>query len=215
MSHLLANVLLDELDKELEERGHAFCRYADDCAPRRSGEEPEMSPPVKRCCVWLFSEGGGVDGAGVKVLRQRNQRPSERDAWGLGTNAKRTPATTATMCTLGTELLASRWTPEGRWVCQAGSGGATPMVPRAWAIVGEPVVAGGCAGEAARLVLAWGSAPEVGGGWPERLWGRWDAKAQGRGDALGGSRGRRERDGSRHDADHAQWARSTRRRRDG
>ncbi|HLY90534.1 MAG TPA: group II intron reverse transcriptase/maturase [Acetobacteraceae bacterium] len=28
---LLANVLLDEVDKELERRGHAFCRYADDC----------------------------------------------------------------------------------------------------------------------------------------------------------------------------------------
>jgi hypothetical protein len=27
----LANVLLDEVDKELERRGHAFCRYADDC----------------------------------------------------------------------------------------------------------------------------------------------------------------------------------------
>lgn len=31
LSHLLSNILLDELDKELETRGHAFCRYADDC----------------------------------------------------------------------------------------------------------------------------------------------------------------------------------------
>ena len=30
MSPLLANILLDELDKELERRGHKFCRYADD-----------------------------------------------------------------------------------------------------------------------------------------------------------------------------------------
>jgi RNA-directed DNA polymerase len=35
LSPLLSNILLDELDKELEKRGHAFCRYADDCAPRR------------------------------------------------------------------------------------------------------------------------------------------------------------------------------------
>ena len=28
---MLANLLLDELDKELEKRGHRFCRYADDC----------------------------------------------------------------------------------------------------------------------------------------------------------------------------------------
>lgn len=31
LSPLLANVLLDDLDKELEKRGHRFCRYADDC----------------------------------------------------------------------------------------------------------------------------------------------------------------------------------------
>jgi len=31
MSPLLANLLLDDLDKELERRGHRFCRYADDC----------------------------------------------------------------------------------------------------------------------------------------------------------------------------------------
>ncbi len=31
LSPRLANVLLDEVDKELETRGHAFCRYADDC----------------------------------------------------------------------------------------------------------------------------------------------------------------------------------------
>lgn len=31
LSPLLANLLLDDLDKELEKRGHCFCRYADDC----------------------------------------------------------------------------------------------------------------------------------------------------------------------------------------
>jgi RNA-directed DNA polymerase len=30
LSPLLSNILLDELDKELERRGHTFCRYADD-----------------------------------------------------------------------------------------------------------------------------------------------------------------------------------------
>jgi group II intron reverse transcriptase/maturase len=30
LSPLLANILLDEVDKELERRGHCFCRYADD-----------------------------------------------------------------------------------------------------------------------------------------------------------------------------------------
>jgi RNA-directed DNA polymerase len=31
LSPLLANLLLDDLDKELERRGHCFCRYGDDC----------------------------------------------------------------------------------------------------------------------------------------------------------------------------------------
>lgn len=31
LSPLLSNILLDALDKELERRGHRFCRYADDC----------------------------------------------------------------------------------------------------------------------------------------------------------------------------------------
>lgn len=31
LSPILANLLLDDLDKELERRGHWFCRYADDC----------------------------------------------------------------------------------------------------------------------------------------------------------------------------------------
>lgn len=31
LSPLLSNIILDGLDKELEKRGHKFCRYADDC----------------------------------------------------------------------------------------------------------------------------------------------------------------------------------------
>lgn len=31
LSPLLANIYLDALDKELERRGHCYCRYADDC----------------------------------------------------------------------------------------------------------------------------------------------------------------------------------------
>jgi RNA-directed DNA polymerase len=42
LSPLLSNILLDDLDKELELRGHAFCRYADDCnlylRSRRAGQ---------------------------------------------------------------------------------------------------------------------------------------------------------------------------------
>ncbi|HYJ80539.1 MAG TPA: group II intron reverse transcriptase/maturase [Longimicrobiaceae bacterium] len=42
LSPLLANVLLDEVDRELERNGHAFVRYADDCnvyvQSKRAGE---------------------------------------------------------------------------------------------------------------------------------------------------------------------------------
>src|ERR1700756_3408542 len=31
LSPLLSNIVLDELDRELEQRGHRFVRYADDC----------------------------------------------------------------------------------------------------------------------------------------------------------------------------------------
>jgi RNA-directed DNA polymerase len=39
LSPLLSNLVLDELDRELERRGHRYVRFADDCAPRRRGEE--------------------------------------------------------------------------------------------------------------------------------------------------------------------------------
>jgi len=49
LSPLLSNILLDELDKELERRGHKFCRYADDGAPRRraQGRKSYAQP----CCT--------------------------------------------------------------------------------------------------------------------------------------------------------------------
>src|SRR5262247_1701231 len=47
LSPLMSNVLLDELDKELERRGHKFCRYADDCniyvRSRQAGERVKAS----------------------------------------------------------------------------------------------------------------------------------------------------------------------------
>ena len=42
LSPLLSNIVLDELDRELERRGHSFVRYADDCniyvSSRRAAE---------------------------------------------------------------------------------------------------------------------------------------------------------------------------------
>ena len=51
LSPLLANVLLDEVDRELERRGHHFARYADDCnvyvRSRRAGER--VMALLRRC----------------------------------------------------------------------------------------------------------------------------------------------------------------------
>lgn len=54
LSPLLANVLLDDVDKELEQRGHRFVRYADDCnvyvRSKRAGER------VMEALVGLYAE---------------------------------------------------------------------------------------------------------------------------------------------------------------
>lgn len=54
LSPLLANVLLDEVDKALERRGHRFARYADDCnvyvRSKRAGER------VMETLVGLYAE---------------------------------------------------------------------------------------------------------------------------------------------------------------
>ena len=55
LSPLLANVLLDEVDKELEKRGHTFVRYADDCnvyvRSRRAGQR--VLRGLERCYAKL------------------------------------------------------------------------------------------------------------------------------------------------------------------
>lgn len=47
LSPLLANIMLNELDKELERRGHPFVRYADDgvifCRSKRAAQRIKES----------------------------------------------------------------------------------------------------------------------------------------------------------------------------
>lgn len=55
LSPLLANVMLDEVDQELERRGHRFARYADDCnvyvRSRKAGER--VMELLRRCYAKL------------------------------------------------------------------------------------------------------------------------------------------------------------------
>jgi group II intron reverse transcriptase/maturase len=72
LSPLLANVLLDEVDKELERRGHAFVRYADDLdvyvRSQQAGERVMASLRRAR-----FVTGPGPDAGGSK--------PPVRNGW--------------------------------------------------------------------------------------------------------------------------------------
>jgi RNA-directed DNA polymerase len=68
LSPLLSNILLDDLDKELERRGHRFCRYADDCnvyvRSRKAGERVMESISrflEKRLRLKVNREKSGVD----------------------------------------------------------------------------------------------------------------------------------------------------------
>ena len=68
LSPLLSNILLDDLDKELERRGHCFCRYADDCniyvKSRRSGERVMASVSAfleKRLKLKVNADKSAVD----------------------------------------------------------------------------------------------------------------------------------------------------------
>jgi retron-type reverse transcriptase len=50
LSPLLANILLDDLDKELESRGHRFVRYADDATSAANGRENGSWPVCATSC---------------------------------------------------------------------------------------------------------------------------------------------------------------------
>lgn len=59
LSPLLANIMLNELDKEMEKRGLNFVRYADNCIIMvRSEVESEtqdiLSPAVCQPCFWSY-----------------------------------------------------------------------------------------------------------------------------------------------------------------
>jgi RNA-directed DNA polymerase len=78
--------LLDELDKELEKRGHRFCRYADDCnvyvASQRAGERVMASLET---FLWEHLR--------LKVNRDKSAvaRPWERKFLGYSVTTNRTP----------------------------------------------------------------------------------------------------------------------------
>jgi RNA-directed DNA polymerase len=75
LSPLLSNIVLDELDKELERRGHRFVRYADDCniyvKSRRAGERVMNSVKSfinKKLKLKVNEKKSAVDKSGTRKL---------------------------------------------------------------------------------------------------------------------------------------------------
>ena len=73
LSPLLANLLLDDLDKELERRGHCFCRYADDC----------------NIYVQSFKAGQRVMSGVIRFLEQKLRLRVNRDKSAVGSVQER------------------------------------------------------------------------------------------------------------------------------
>jgi RNA-directed DNA polymerase len=73
LSPLLSNIILTDLDKELERRGHNFCRYADDCntyvKSRKAGERVLNS--VKEFIEKKLKLRLNIDKSGVSRAHQR------------------------------------------------------------------------------------------------------------------------------------------------
>jgi len=83
LSPLLSNILLTDLDRELERRGLAFVRYADDCnvyvRSRRAGE---------RVMAGIKAYLGGVLKLTVNAAKSAVARPWERKLLGYSVTAK-------------------------------------------------------------------------------------------------------------------------------
>jgi group II intron reverse transcriptase/maturase len=105
LSPLLANVLLDEVDKELEKRGHTFVRYADDCnvyvrseraaqrvmeALRKMYEKLQLRVNEKKSCIvrvwnakflgysfWVARGGAVKSRVAAKALKAMKERVRE------------------------------------------------------------------------------------------------------------------------------------------
>ena len=74
LSPLLANVLLDEVDKELERRGHCFARYADDCnvyvRSHKAGER--VMALLRRCYAKLRLKVNETKSAVASVIGRKS-----------------------------------------------------------------------------------------------------------------------------------------------
>ena len=103
VSPILSNIMLDDLDKKLERRGHAFCRYADDCniyiASEKAGIRVMASITqflAKRLNLRVNAEKSAVDrpwklkylGYSMTSERKPRLKPAEKSVARLKANLK-------------------------------------------------------------------------------------------------------------------------------
>jgi RNA-directed DNA polymerase len=81
LSPLLANIYLDALDRELEQRGLKFCRYADDCNVY-AGSERAAQRILEQLTAWI----GGKLRLEVNAKKSGAGRPWERKFLGFQIN---------------------------------------------------------------------------------------------------------------------------------
>jgi len=67
LMRLLANVMLDPLDQELEKRGLRFARYADDLHPRHGETGDGSDQPGGRVKAGTRDEGRAISGGGDRT----------------------------------------------------------------------------------------------------------------------------------------------------
>src|SRR5580704_274621 len=84
LSPLLANIYLDGLDRELERRGHAFCRYADDCNIY-VGSQAAAERTLESIGAWIQTNLR----LEVNAVKSGTGRPWERKFLGFRINLKR------------------------------------------------------------------------------------------------------------------------------
>ncbi len=86
LSPLLSNILLTDLDRELERRGHAFCRYADDCniyvKSKTAGQRVMASVTRFLACTLKFT---------VNAAKSAVARPWERKFLGYSLTWHKAP----------------------------------------------------------------------------------------------------------------------------
>ena len=113
LSPLLSNIVLDELDRELDRRGHRFVRYADDCNVYVRSERAGLRV--------MASLTGFIEGRlRLKINQDKSAVARPEDRHFLGFRLRLDPQTGTWRCCSRSAPSATRWS------------GSAQLTPRNW-----------------------------------------------------------------------------------